>query len=113
MLAITLLLSMLKTNMVFMPTWHLAPGSIVVKSGDTVEAGQHIGNCGHSGHSSEPHLHFHVQDSKDFDTAMGLPVRFSNVRRDGDLEPGAAEIARGQRVSHQRDIPNSRWQEEI
>ena len=92
---------------------HLAPGSIVVKPGDTVEAGQHIGNCGHSGHSSEPHLHFHVQDSKDFYTAMGLPVRFSNVRRDGELEPGAAEIARGQRVSHQRDIPNSRWQEEI
>ena len=62
---------------------HLIPGSIGVKAGETVQRGQMIGRCGNSGHSSEPHLHFHVQDQPDFFKAMGLPVQFDDVIADG------------------------------
>ena len=34
------------------------------------------GPIGHTGHSTEPHLHFHLQDSADLFRGMGLPVRF-------------------------------------
>jgi murein DD-endopeptidase MepM/ murein hydrolase activator NlpD len=41
---------------------HLQPGSITVKPGDRVKAGQVIGRLGTSGNSTEPHLHFQVCD---------------------------------------------------
>lgn len=59
---------------------HLVKKSITVRVGDQVQTGQFIGKCGHSGHSSEPHLHFHLQDRENFFFAMGLPVRFSKVK---------------------------------
>lgn len=45
---------------------HLRQGSILVKAGQAVSAGQKIGECGNSGNSSEPHLHFHLQDNSVF-----------------------------------------------
>ena len=41
---------------------HLRPGSVLVKEGMEVEAGQEIGRIGNSGHSLAPHLHFHNED---------------------------------------------------
>jgi hypothetical protein len=60
---------------------HLKAGSITVKKGEAVVTGQKIGECGHSGHSSEPHLHFQLQDRADFYTAIGLPIKFRNFER--------------------------------
>lgn len=40
---------------------HLRFGSIMVAAGDTVEAGDPLGEMGNSGNSSEPHLHLHAQ----------------------------------------------------
>jgi murein DD-endopeptidase MepM/ murein hydrolase activator NlpD len=37
---------------------HLQRGSIVVKVGDVIRAGQMIGRCGNSGNAVTPHLHF-------------------------------------------------------
>ena len=62
---------------------HLIPGSITVQVGQRVTRGQEIGRCGHSGHSTEPHLHFHIQDHPDFFLGMGLPVKFEEVNVDG------------------------------
>jgi murein DD-endopeptidase MepM/ murein hydrolase activator NlpD len=39
---------------------HLRTGSVLVKSGDTLRAGQKIGEVGSTGESSGPHLHFEV-----------------------------------------------------
>ena len=63
---------------------HLIRGSVTVAPGDPVTRGQVIGRCGHSGHSTEPHLHFHLQDSGALWEGMGLPVRFSGLLVDGE-----------------------------
>lgn len=76
---------------------HLVPGSIPVAVGDPVERGTRLGDCGHSGHSSEPHLHFHLQDGPDIHTALGLRIAFSDVRVDG-VRQDAAELRWGQRA---------------
>jgi hypothetical protein len=60
---------------------HLQKGSITVKAGDEVNAGQVIGRCGNSGYSTEPHLHFQLQDSANFFIAKGLPIRFAQFCR--------------------------------
>jgi hypothetical protein len=63
---------------------HLRRGSVRVRAGQRVRAGTVLGVCGNSGNSSEPHLHFHVQDrAKLFGAARGLPVRFVGYRADG------------------------------
>lgn len=61
---------------------HLVPGSISVEPGDHVERGEAIGRCGHSGNSSEPHLHFQLHDHPAFELSAGLPVRFDKVSVD-------------------------------
>ena len=66
---------------------HLKPGSVAVKTGDTVSEGQVIGACGNSGNTSEPHIHIHHQrqDPNLFplNFAEGLPLYF----RDHDGPP--------------------------
>lgn len=76
---------------------HLIKGSVTVKPGDVVKRGQTIGRCGHTGHSSEPHLHFHLQDSADLFNGMGLPVQFEDVVIDQQAHDHA-HIQGGQRV---------------
>ncbi len=66
---------------------HLVRGSLTVEPGSQVVRGQRIGLCGHSGHSSEPHLHFHVQDRADLFTGLGVPIRFGPLVIDGDDAP--------------------------
>jgi murein DD-endopeptidase MepM/ murein hydrolase activator NlpD len=64
---------------------HLAPGSVVVTSGQRVRAGEVIGRVGHTGNSTAPHLHFQLMDSADPLQARGIPCAFSAylVERDG------------------------------
>lgn len=40
---------------------HIKKGTFTVKEGDYVEKGTVIGNCGNSGRSPEPHIHFQLQ----------------------------------------------------
>ena len=58
---------------------HLKRESIVLAVGDQVRLGDIIGQCGHSGFSSEPHLHFHLQSSPNFYFSFGIPIRFSSI----------------------------------
>ena len=76
---------------------HLVRGSVAVAPGDRVSRGQVLGRCGHTGHSTEPHLHFHLQDSADLFQGMGLPVRFSHLFVDGEAADGVL-LSAGHRV---------------
>lgn len=58
---------------------HLLPGSITVTKGQTVVRGQCIARCGNSGNTSEPHVHFQVQDGAGFFTSAGLPITFEGI----------------------------------
>lgn len=62
---------------------HLIKGSTQLKVGDKVKRGESVGLCGHSGNSSEPHLHFHLQDRTNFYFGMGLPIQFHDLTIDG------------------------------
>lgn len=78
---------------------HLAPGSVTVRAGEWVRRGQPIGRCGNSGHSTEPHLRFQLQDHPDCYQAVGLPVPFCRVRVPGERIPRTTHLAQGMRVS--------------
>lgn len=67
---------------------HLKQGSIPVKCGDKVKQGQVVGQCGNSGYSTGPHLHFHVQNTPIIQEATGLQFVFEKivVTRDGKSE---------------------------
>lgn len=58
---------------------HLQPQSICVEVGEKVQAGQVIAKCGNTGNSSEPHVHFHVQDGVNFFTSVGIPISFKDI----------------------------------
>lgn len=63
---------------------HFQQNSVTVKTGDRVKVGQVLGKCGNSGNSSEPHLHFHLQDKPTlFGAARGLPVLFTDYVSNG------------------------------
>lgn len=66
---------------------HVRRGSLAVREGDRVTAGQVLGRCGNSGNSTEPHVHFQLMDGADPDTARGVPFtwRGIGVPRNGEI----------------------------
>lgn len=56
---------------------HMKKGSITVANGDEIRSGDLIGNVGHSGNSTAPHLHFQLMDGPDPTKANGVPCCFS------------------------------------
>jgi len=60
---------------------HLIPGSVAVKPGDRIKAGQVIGKLGNSGNSSEPHLHFHICDGPNPLFCNGQPFEIDHFTR--------------------------------
>ncbi|MEO7212943.1 peptidoglycan DD-metalloendopeptidase family protein [Mucilaginibacter sp.] len=62
---------------------HLKQYSVQVKQGGKVKQGQLLGFCGNSGNSSEPHLHFHLQDQEDFGKATGIKCYFTTIEVNG------------------------------
>jgi hypothetical protein len=78
---------------------HLRRGSVAVRAGQGVAQGQKLGECGNSGNTSEPHLHYHLQNGPGFGAAEGLPAQFNGYVADGQ-SVARGEPVRGQTVRH-------------
>ena len=74
---------------------HLQPGSIRVKPGERVRAGQVLGLVGNSGNSTAPHLHFHVSDRPSILEGEGLPYVIDEFWVQGE--------------KHQDELPLKDW----
>jgi murein DD-endopeptidase MepM/ murein hydrolase activator NlpD len=62
---------------------HLKKGTIPLKPGQVVKAGDFIGRVGNSGMSSSPHLHFELLDTN----MVSVPVRFISVTHNSENGP--------------------------
>lgn len=78
---------------------HLRNDSTLVRAGDSVKLGQKLGECGNSGNSAQPHIHYHLQNSathsrivkgKTKPVALGIKVYFSSV----SIEQNGKQISR-------------------
>jgi hypothetical protein len=63
---------------------HLAPGSVVIRPGQAIAAGDVLGRVGHTGNSTAPHLHFQLMDDPDPLTARGVPCAFRAYEAERD-----------------------------
>jgi len=71
---------------------HFKQNSIVVKQGRKVKKGEILGLCGNSGNSSEPHLHFHLQNVEDMNKATGAKSYFEEIYVNGRLKKDYSPI---------------------
>lgn len=61
---------------------HLMPKSITVQVGQKVRRGQVIARCGNSGNTTEPHVHFQIQNTPHFYSSMSVPIFFSEIEKE-------------------------------
>lgn len=78
---------------------HMKKGSVTVAKGRRVKAGDRLGLCGNSGNTTEPHIHYHLQTTGEFQRGKGLPAQFENYVADGK------HVARGEPVKGQAVAP--------
>ena len=79
---------------------HLLLKSITVRVGQTVKRGDVIAKCGNSGNTTEPHVHFQIQNTYHFYSSIGLPVLFSNIKSE-EQEKKGGYIYRGLLVENE------------
>lgn len=84
---------------------HLQPGSLRVKFGDKVRRGQVVGLVGNSGNSTEPHLHFHVENATSPLGAEGLPYALPSFDVVGSGFGWKPADAKGPAVTHKNEMP--------
>jgi len=71
---------------------HFKQHSIRVKQGQQVKQGEILGLSGNSGNSSEPHLHFHIQNVEDLNIATGVKCYFDEIIVNGELKTNYSPI---------------------
>jgi murein DD-endopeptidase MepM/ murein hydrolase activator NlpD len=71
---------------------HFKNHSVKVKEGQKVKQGQLLGLCGNSGNSSEPHLHFHIQNVENMNMATGIKCYFDKLVVNGELKTDYSPI---------------------
>ncbi len=65
---------------------HFKHQSIKVKEGQKIKQGELLGLCGNTGNSSEAHLHFHIQNIEDLNTATGVKCYFEKLSVNGQVK---------------------------
>lgn len=88
---------------------HLRRGSIRVTPGQRVAAGEQLAECGNSGNTSEPHLHFQLMDHRSSLVAAGLPVAFDRYEIDGEVRTGVPGGLQAFITSRPSRTPASSW----
>lgn len=78
---------------------HFKHNSIKVKVGDKVKQGDILGLCGNIGNTSQPHIHFNLQDEPLMHKSKALPAQFKKIIV-GGKEKINYEPIRGQLVSN-------------
>ena len=76
---------------------HFKQHSIVVRQGQNIRQGQLLGLCGNSGNSSEPHLHFHIQNVEEMTEATGVKCHFEQLMVNGQLKTDYSPI-KGEKI---------------
>lgn len=76
---------------------HFKQFSIKVKQGQKISMGEVLGLCGNSGNSSEPHLHFHLQNIEDMNIAIGAKCYFDQIKVNGVLKSDYSPV-RGDKI---------------
>jgi len=84
---------------------HMQPGSVRVKVGDKVTAGQVLGLVGNTGNSSEPHLHFHICNLSSEIACEGLPYALSSYELLGQGDNWKPSDPHPAAVKQQLEIP--------
>lgn len=79
---------------------HFKQNSIVVKQGQKVKQGDLLGQCGNSGNSSEPHLHFHIQNIEDFNSAIGAKCFFEKIIVNGKVVTDYSPV-KGEKIKNE------------
>ena len=69
---------------------HLQPGSLRIKIGDNVSAGQVLALLGNSGNSDAPHLHFHLVGANSPMASEGIPYEFATLTQLGVVDDSKA-----------------------
>ncbi len=78
---------------------HLKQNSVKFKKGDKVKQGEVVAECGNSGPSPVPHIHYQLQNSGGLPLPDSLPAQFVNYIADGK-PVDVGEPLRGQTVSN-------------
>ncbi len=93
---------------------HLKTGTVSVKPGERLKAGEVIARAGDTGNSDMPHLHFHIMDGPAPLASNGIPYVFTSFVGAGRLIPddrlseagGPAEIDASWRSGpHEAELP--------
>jgi murein DD-endopeptidase MepM/ murein hydrolase activator NlpD len=77
---------------------HLKHGSVMVKAGDRVKAGEKIAEVGNSGDSQFPRLEYLLQTTAELNGSEGLPAAFEHLKVNGKRAK-KAELVRGDVVN--------------
>ncbi len=78
---------------------HMKENSIRVKEGQMVSQGDVLGFCGNSGLSTEPHLHFQIQNLPDLVSPTGAFVHFEKIKVNGKVKKDYLPV-KGDRISN-------------
>jgi len=78
---------------------HLKYNSIKVEVGQTIKQGEVVGLCGNTGNTTQPHIHYHLQDGPLMHTANALPAQFAEIMVNGEIKKNY-EPVRYEKVSN-------------